>query len=93
MPPIVAPNEIRLVMTREAAKFLGCSMRQVRTLVAREKIKSWTLGPKSFAYDLDDLKRYKAEKEAERKAGTCRGTPPQGFSAYVSPPNRKKKKS
>jgi len=88
---LVTPPEVRLVLTREAAKLLGCSMRQVRTLAARDKIKSWTLGPNSFAYDLEDLTRYKAEKEAERKAGTCRGTPPKGFSPYVSPPNRKKK--
>jgi hypothetical protein len=91
MTPLVTPLEVRLVLTREAAKVLGCSMRQVRTLAARDKIKSWTLGLKSFAYDLEDLKRYKVEKEAERKAGTCRGTPPKGFSPYVSPPNPKKK--
>jgi hypothetical protein len=29
----------------------------------------------------------------DQALGLCRGTPPQGFSAYVSPPNRKKKKS
>ena len=91
MTPLVTPPEFRLVLTRDAAKVLGCSMRQVRTLAARDKIKSWTLGPKSFGYDLEDLNRYKAEKEAERKAGTCRGTPPKGFSPYVSPPNRKNK--
>lgn len=91
MTPLVTPLEVRLVLTREAAKVLGCSMRQVRALAERGRIKSWSLGPNASAYDIEDLKRYKAEKEAERKAGTCRGTPPKGFSPYVSPPNRKKK--
>ena len=90
--PLVTPNEVRLVLTRAAAKILGCSMRQVRAIALKGTIKSWELGPKSFAYNIEDLKRYKAEKEAGRKAGKVRGTPPQGFSAHVSPPNRGKKK-
>ena len=32
MTPLVTPPEVRLVLTREAAKLLGCSMRQVRAL-------------------------------------------------------------
>ena len=69
----MTPPEVRLVLPREAAELLGCSMRQVLALAATGKLKSWSLGPSSFAYDLEDLKRYKAERES--------GTPPQGFSA------------
>jgi excisionase family DNA binding protein len=64
----MTPLEVRLVLTREAAKVLGCSIRQVRALAAAGKLKNWSLGPSSVAYDLEDLKRYKAEKEV--------GTPP-----------------
>jgi len=35
--------------------------------------KSWSLGPMSFAYDMEDVKRYKAEQEAARKAGKLPG--------------------
>jgi len=62
----MTPTEVRLVLTREAVKVLGCSMRHVRGLVVAVTIKSWSLGPTSVAYDLKDLKRYKAEKEAGR---------------------------
>ena len=63
------PPEVRLVLTREAAKVLGCAL----ALAAAGPLKSWSLGPTSFAYDLEDLKRYRAERES--------GTPPQGFPA------------
>jgi len=91
MTPLVTPPEVRLVLTREAAKVLGCSMSRVRSIALAGIIKSWSLGPKSFAYDLEEIKRYKAEKEDGRKLGKVPGPKPQGFSAYVSPPNRKKK--
>jgi excisionase family DNA binding protein len=59
MTPLVTPLEVRLVLTREAAKVLGCTMMQVRDLAAAGALRSWSLGPSSFAYDLEDLKRYK----------------------------------
>ena len=62
----MTPPEVRLVLTREAAELLGCSMRQVLALAAAGTIKSWSVGPTSVAYDLEGLKRYKAEKEAGR---------------------------
>jgi len=62
----MTPPEVRLVLTREAAELLSCSMRQVLALAAAGTIKSWSVGPSSVAYDLEDLKRYKAEKEAGR---------------------------
>ena len=65
----MTPLEVRLVLTREAAELLG----QVLALAATWKLKNWSLGATSVAYDLEDLKRYKAERES--------GTPPQGFSA------------
>lgn len=92
MPPIVTPPEVRLVLTREAAKILGCSMNRVRALALAGSFRCWSLGPKSFAYDLEELKKFKAERDAARKLGKVRGPKPQGFKAYVSPPNRQKKK-
>ena len=65
----MTPPEVRLVLPREAAKVLG----QVLALAAAGTLKSWSLGATSVAYDIEDLKRYKAERES--------GTPPQGFSA------------
>ena len=65
----MTPPEVRLVLPREAAKVLGCAL----ALAAAGAIRSWSLGPSSFAYDLEDLKRYKAERVA--------GTPSKGFSA------------
>ena len=90
MTPLVTPPEVRLVLTREAAKALGCSMRHVRTLAERGAIKSWTLGPKACAYDLDQITSYKKKQDAGRKAGTMRGRPPQGFKADVAPQDRPK---
>jgi len=87
--PLVTPPAVRLVMTREAAKVLDCSMRQVRALAATGRIKSWELGPRSFAYSIDELLAYKAEKTAGRKKGTVRGALPQGFKPHVTPAKRK----
>jgi hypothetical protein len=33
----------------------------------------WSLGPMSFACDMEDVKRYKAEREATRKTGKLPG--------------------
>jgi len=81
MTPLVTPPEVRLVLTREAAKVLGCSMSRVRDLAVAGTIKSWSLGPTSFAYDLEDLKRHKAEKEASRSQGKDRGAQRQRFKS------------
>jgi phage terminase Nu1 subunit (DNA packaging protein) len=91
MTPLVTPLEVRLVLTREAAKVLGCSMRQVRALAERGRIKSWSLGPNASAYDIEELQKYRLEKEAGRKAGKVRGARPQGFKADVMPHERAKK--
>jgi len=91
MTPLVTPLEIRLVLTREAAKVLGCSMRQVRALAERGRIKSWSLGPNASAYDIEELRKYRLEKEAGRKVGKVRGARPQGFKADVMPHERAKK--
>jgi hypothetical protein len=90
MTPLVTPAGVRLVLTREAVKILGCSMRQVRMIALEGKVKCWPLGLKSFAYDIEDVKRYKDEKEAGREIGKVRGSRPQGFSTHVGPSNRKK---
>jgi hypothetical protein len=81
MTPLVPPPEVRLVLTREAAKVLGCSMSRVRTLAVAGTIKSWSLGPTSFAYDLEERKRHKAEKEASRSQGKERGARRQRFKS------------
>ena len=92
MTPLVTPPEVRLVLTREAAKVLGCSMRQVRTLAVAGKLTSWSLGPKSFAYDLEEIKKYKSEKEAGRSQGMVRGARPQGFKPDIGPWERAKRR-
>jgi len=73
--------EVRLVLTREAAEILGCSMRQVRALAAAGTFKSWSLGPKSCAYDVEEIKRYKAKKEDGRRASPidCVATGPTSW--------------
>jgi hypothetical protein len=91
--PLVTPPIAKLVLTREAAKILECSMRQVRALAVAGKIKSWPLGPKSFAYDLEELQNRKSTLAAGRKAGTIRGALPQGFKADIAPQDRIKKKA
>lgn len=89
--PLTTPTPQKLVLTREAAKVLGCSMRHVRKIAESGGFKSWQLGPKSFAYDLAELVAYRDSKAEGRAAGTVRGARPQGFSAYVSPSKRPKK--
>jgi hypothetical protein len=69
----VSPPEVRLVLAREAARILGCSMKDVTSLALAGAIKSWSLGPMSFAYDMEDLKRHKAEQAAARKTGKLPG--------------------
>jgi hypothetical protein len=69
MTPLVAPPEVRLVLTREAAEILGCSMARVRSSADAGLVKSWCLGPKTFAYDIEEIKRYRDETEAARRAG------------------------
>lgn len=64
---------MRLVLTREAAEILGCSMKAVTSLALAGAIRSWSLGPTSFAYDMEDVKRYKAEQEAAPKTGKLPG--------------------
>lgn len=89
--PLVTPPSVRMILTREAAKLLGCSMRQVRALAATGRIKCWELGPKSYGYDLEEIRRYKAERDAGRKAGTFHGPAPKGFSGYLTPSKRQQK--
>ena len=87
----LSTTETKLVLTREAAKILGCSMRQVRTLAVNETIPCWQLAPKSFAYRVEDLIEYRDRQAAGRLAGKVRGTPPRGFRPDISPTNRAKK--
>lgn len=91
--PLSAPASVQLVLTREAAKILDCSMGHVRKLAAAGSIKSWQLGPKSIGYDLAEVVAYRDAKAAGRKAGKVRGARPQGFTADVMPADRPSKKS
>ncbi len=75
----------RLVLTREAAKVIGCSMSNMRWLAKTGRLKTWKLGPRSIAFDIADCLQYKREtaavREAARRAGRrARGAEPQGFS-------------
>lgn len=84
----------RLVMTAEAARYLGLSMKRVRALAREKVIWSTKLGPTNNGYDIEDLKRYKSERSRLRRAGKIRGVAPQGEehtikSLIVSPENRR----
>ncbi len=77
----------RLIMTREAAKIIGCGMSNVRWLAKTGRIKSWTLGPRSVAYDLEEVKAYKKRMDTERAKAQKEGRqgagkPRQGFAGY-----------
>lgn len=76
----------RLVLTREAAKVIGCTMSHVRGLARSGKIKSWRLGPRSIAFDLDAIIKHKTEHAeawaaAKRAGKRARGSQPKGFVA------------
>lgn len=75
----------RLIMTREAAKIIGCGMSNVRWLGKTGRIKQWTLGPRSIAYDLEECKAYKKRMDQERAKAQKEGRqgagkPRQGFA-------------
>ena len=79
----MTPPEVRLVLPREAAKVLGCAL----ALAAAGAIKSWSLGPSSVAYELEDLRGYREEQEgwhaAEGFLGTVGRTCP--FATPITP--------
>jgi len=81
---VVAPDQ-PVLLTREAARYLGVSMRHVRLLARTKKLKTKKLGPASEAYFVEDLSRYKSEMAALRKAGKARGRKPQGFKPDPQP--------
>lgn len=56
----------RMILTREAAKVIGCSMSNVRWLARTGRLKSWSLGPRSLAFALDDVQAYRKRMDAER---------------------------
>ena len=79
------PENRTLVLTREAAKAIGCSMSLMRWLARTGRVKSWKLGPRSVAFDLDECMAYKKQMTAVRNAakkagGRARGSEPKGFS-------------
>jgi predicted DNA-binding transcriptional regulator AlpA len=83
------PAESRqLILTREAAKVIGCSMSNIRWLAKTGRLKSLSLGPRSLAFDLEECKKYRATQTAIRAAAKregkrARGKEPQGFSPDI----------
>lgn len=78
------PGNRTLVMTREAAKVLGCSMSNMRWLANTGRLTTWRLGPRSTAFDLEEVKSYKnaqaaARAEAAKEGRRGMGQLPQGF--------------
>lgn len=78
----------KLILTREAAKVMGCSMSLVRWLAKTGRLQTWVLGPRSLAFDLDDCLKYRATQEnvwaeAEKQGRRPRGTQPKGFSPDI----------
>ena len=74
----------QLILTREAAKVIGCSMSNMRWLARTGRLSSWRLGPRSLAFDLEECKTYKKTQaalraQAAKEGRQGRGKPPQGF--------------
>lgn len=82
---LVVSPEAPVLLTREAARYLGVSMRHLRLLARKKKLKTKKLGPASEAYYVEDLSRYKSEMAALRKAGKARGRKPGGFKPDPQP--------
>lgn len=75
----------RLVVTREAAKVLECGMSNLRWLAKTGRLNAWRLGPRTIAFDLDELIQYKAEmaetwRQAKKEGRKPRGSEPKGFA-------------
>lgn len=75
----------RLIVTREAAKVLECGMSNLRWLAKTGKLKTWRLGPRSIAFDLEEVIQYKADmaetwRQARKSGRKPRGSEPKGFS-------------
>jgi hypothetical protein len=74
----------QLILTREAAKVIGCTMSNMRWLARTARLQTWRLGPRSLAFDLEECKAYKQTQaalraQAAREGRQGRGKPPQGF--------------
>ncbi len=77
----------QLILTREAAKIIGCGMSNVRWLAHTGRLPSITLGPRAIGFVRADVERYKetqaiarAKAHAEGRHG--RGREPMGFSGH-----------
>lgn len=75
----------QLILCREAAKVIGCSMSNMRWLANTKRLSSWRLGPRSLAFDLDECRAYKkaqaaARAQARKEGRRGMGNLPQGFS-------------
>lgn len=78
------PDKRQLILTREAAKVIGCSMSNMRWLANTGRLSSWRLGPRSLAFDLEECQAYRETQATERAKANAegrqgRGRPPQGF--------------
>lgn len=68
-----------VILTRTAAKILGCSQGHVRNLALSGKLPHAKLGDRALAFREADVRAY-AESQAKARAdGTARGAAPGGF--------------
>jgi hypothetical protein len=74
----------KMIVTREAAKILNCSMRHVRTLGSKEILRPFKMGAATTLYRLEEVRAYAKEKADGRKKGKVRGAVPGGFRADES---------
>jgi predicted site-specific integrase-resolvase len=71
---------VEVVLTREAAEMIGVSMTHMRMLGRKGIIKPVLTKERAVFYPVTEVKRYKADKAAGRKAGRVPGPEPRGFS-------------
>ena len=74
------PQANNLILTREAAKILGCSTGHVRSLARSGRLTAFKLGVRTTALSLTEVVAYGKEKAAGRRRGVTPGAKPGGFS-------------
>lgn len=73
------PAKRNLCGTAEAAQITGYGTSHIRGMATRGEIWSEQIGPRSFVYDEDELRRLVAERERLRNQGKLCGRRPSGL--------------
>jgi hypothetical protein len=71
---------VEVVMTRQAAEIIGCSMTHMRSLGRKGTVPALYQMDRVTFFSLEDVKKYATSKRSARGKGHIRGVAPQGFS-------------